>query len=349
MEGSEQTTTFDMAVTALNVLLERELTAGWEKTAASTCQRLMIAAAEAKRPILCECFKDAAEGIAGVVDNYFPKLLGVARAATKCLYVGGQKATPPGWTAAHIRAKVCYFLGIDEEFDNRATPRNDSRVIHAARLILYATGSLRESPSGELLLPWWADRGVLWGWQLSRLPSAFTSEGSDCGPANYPFAPASGDENACLSAADSLAWIKERETEIHNRLERQIENGMLAAMVAAGQQAKRVSQIKTKLRKPSKRQSVIFNALRYGKKGPDYCRFMDGHGISTPAEWDGCPRSYSKAYLDKNWRKRIQNEKHRALKLFRLQGRDAKKSEPEAGLCEDIQTKPTRRLLADGE
>ena len=275
----------------------------------------------------------------------------MARAATKCLYIGGRKATPADWSAAHIRAEVCYFLGIDDEFDDRATPRNDSRVMHATRLILYATGSLRESQSGELLLPWWADRGLLWGWQLSRLPSAFTLEGSDCAErsADYPFAPASGDENACLSAADSLAWIKEREIEIYNRLERQIENGMLAAMVAAGQQAKRVSQIKTKLSKPSKRQSVIFNALRYGEKGPDYCRFLDGHGISTPAEWDGCPRSYSKAYLDKIWRKRIQDEKHRALKLFRLQGRDAKKNGPEAGPCENIQTKPTRRLLADGE
>lgn len=49
-------------------------------------------------------------------------------------------------------------------------------------------------------------------------------------------------------------------------------------------------------------------------RGPEYCREMDRRGILTPWRKDGCPPTYSEAYKNEKWRKRIQDEKSRHYK-----------------------------------
>ncbi len=53
-------------------------------------------------------------------------------------------------------------------------------------------------------------------------------------------------------------------------------------------------------------------------KGSKYCGALDERKIPIPLTWrqQGCPATYSAAYHHENWRKRIQDEKHRHSHSF---------------------------------
>lgn len=66
------------------------------------------------------------------------------------------------------------------------------------------------------------------------------------------------------------------------------------------------------LTKPElKRRNVIFGAIQSGLKGPRYCSELDRRQLALPFAWieQGCPATYTQAYRDARWRKRIQDEK----------------------------------------
>jgi hypothetical protein len=60
-----------------------------------------------------------------------------------------------------------------------------------------------------------------------------------------------------------------------------------------------------------KRRAVIFGALQCEFTGREYCAALDKEKLAIPADWarEGCPRTYSAAYLQEKWRQYIQNEK----------------------------------------
>lgn len=71
------------------------------------------------------------------------------------------------------------------------------------------------------------------------------------------------------------------------------------------------------------RQGVIFKALEAGLEGQDYANFLRDNGLTTPDSWrgDGCPESYSLAYMrpgrkGNDWRRKIHKEKTRHDTLY---------------------------------
>lgn len=233
MDNSEQLSPFDLAVLAFNVRFRQDLTSCWEKLRSATIPPLHTAAPEKKQGVLRKCFSDAAEQMAAVVHSHFPRLLAVATKQRPRWR--GQQGTPMGWTAAHIREQAYNFLGMEDgNFKDTATPREDSRVLEATCQILYCAQCLPENSTDEFLLPWWADHGLLtryWYGRAFRFPSILnpTVEVED-----YPFSPPSGDDGECMSHAASLAWIRECEVEIRNKLESQIDAEMFDAVIAEG-------------------------------------------------------------------------------------------------------------------
>ncbi len=70
----------------------------------------------------------------------------------------------------------------------------------------------------------------------------------------------------------------------------------------------------------STKRSVIFGALQGNLEGLAYCRALDKRGLTTSSAWtaEGCPSSYAAAYRNGKWRKRIQDEKSRYKKKYKL-------------------------------
>jgi len=65
-----------------------------------------------------------------------------------------------------------------------------------------------------------------------------------------------------------------------------------------------------------KRRKMICEISDLLVEGPKYCAEMDKRSVPPPREWldEGWPRSYSQAYKDTKWRKRINDEKYRMTK-----------------------------------
>ena len=68
------------------------------------------------------------------------------------------------------------------------------------------------------------------------------------------------------------------------------------------------------------RELTIFNIISMGFKGLKYCHAVDKK-VTIPDAWrkEGCPKTYVEAYkvvTDRNWRKRIQDEKYRIRKRY---------------------------------
>lgn len=93
-------------------------------------------------------------------------------------------------------------------------------------------------------------------------------------------------------------------------------------------------------KKQLRRTEVIFGAIQAGLRGPRYCSDLDGRRLSPPEPWkeDGCPDTYTLAYRDIRWRKRIQDEKHRYGKQYK----EASASEREAIIQGKNGTRRTR-------
>ena len=75
---------------------------------------------------------------------------------------------------------------------------------------------------------------------------------------------------------------------------------------------------KSPIRVDSNRRRVIFGAIQSGLKGLKYCVLLDSRKVRPPDDWKeaGCPDTYTKAYRDVQWRKRIQDEKCRCRKQY---------------------------------
>ncbi len=69
----------------------------------------------------------------------------------------------------------------------------------------------------------------------------------------------------------------------------------------------------TKTKAQLHKTAVIFGAIQSGLTGPKYCFSLDDRKMRLPNDWkeEGCPDTYVQAYKDKQWRKRIQDEKCR--------------------------------------
>ena len=198
---------------------------------AATLPCVIAATPQDKEGVLRKCFTDAAEKIAAVVHGYFPKLLGVAFTMRQYLQIDGKNVEPSSWTAAQIREQACNLLGMACNSEDVTIPRHDSLVIEATRRILCLASCLPEKSTDELLLPWWADGGLLHAYAWGRLANgSFVRDAT----ADHPFVPPSGDETECMSSADTLEWIGNREREIRQRLERQIADEIFDAAIDAG-------------------------------------------------------------------------------------------------------------------
>ncbi len=65
-----------------------------------------------------------------------------------------------------------------------------------------------------------------------------------------------------------------------------------------------------------KRRKVIFGAIQAGLKGQKYCSELDSRKLPPPWRAERCPSTYTLAYKDSRWRKRIQDEKCRFRERF---------------------------------
>jgi hypothetical protein len=63
----------------------------------------------------------------------------------------------------------------------------------------------------------------------------------------------------------------------------------------------------------SGRETDIWKVIGRGSRGAAYCRELHNAGLRPRKSWtdDDCPRTYPGAYLDRRWRKRIQDEKYK--------------------------------------
>jgi hypothetical protein len=63
---------------------------------------------------------------------------------------------------------------------------------------------------------------------------------------------------------------------------------------------------------------VIFGAIQAELKGQKYCAGLDARRLPVPVAWkeQGCPATYSHAYMDDRWRQKVQDEKSRYREKF---------------------------------
>src|SRR6185312_15241177 len=61
------------------------------------------------------------------------------------------------------------------------------------------------------------------------------------------------------------------------------------------------------------RHEVILEAAKIGRRGMEYCKFLDDEGIRPSPRLKGCPSTYTAAYKSQKWRKSIQQEKTRIV------------------------------------
>jgi DNA-binding CsgD family transcriptional regulator len=221
---------FDAAIAAFTIRFKKELDSAWNGAMLATVPQLRGAAApENKHDIFVQCFVNAADAIAAVVHDYFPKLLGIAVAHPK--RIGG--GSPIDWTCARIRAELADFLRVDQRLlqsgeansrdDNTTLLADNDRVDMDTRGILYCIGC--SSPG----LTWWADSDYLYAWRLGFPPPTLNPE-----LAEQPFAPSTGDDGERMSEADTDAWVRKRVRTICDRLARQLANECLDATIMAG-------------------------------------------------------------------------------------------------------------------
>jgi len=201
----------------------------------ATIPQLHAAAApENKHDIFVQCFVNAADAIAVVVHNYFPKLLGVAVAHPK--RIGG--GSPIDWTCARIRAELADFLRVDQGrlLSGEANSRDDNTTLLADndRVAIDTRGILYCIDCSGPGLPWWADSDHLYAWRLGYPFSILNPE-----LAGQPFAPSTGDDGERMSWADTDAWINKRVLAICDRLARQLADECLDATIMAGRTAGR--------------------------------------------------------------------------------------------------------------
>jgi hypothetical protein len=82
----------------------------------------------------------------------------------------------------------------------------------------------------------------------------------------------------------------------------------LKATVKRGQSSEAANVKLRKSRNLTKREFVIRKAIDAGRHGIEYCKYLDGEGLKTPASWDEknrCPDSYVKAYKNPAFRRLI--------------------------------------------
>jgi hypothetical protein len=81
--------------------------------------------------------------------------------------------------------------------------------------------------------------------------------------------------------------------------------------------AKGIRQPKNAKPRELKKLRKIRLVIDRGLKGVPYCQELDHEGVTPKRKWieDGCPNTYTTAYKDPKWRKRIQQEKWHVGKM----------------------------------
>ena len=97
-----------------------------------------------------------------------------------------------------------------------------------------------------------------------------------------------------------------------------LEGGLLKARLeslpASKPKARRTAKALTSAER--KRRKVIFGAIQAALKGQKYCSELDSRRLPPPWRAERCPSTYTLAYKDSRWRKRIQDEKCRFRERF---------------------------------
>jgi hypothetical protein len=84
---------------------------------------------------------------------------------------------------------------------------------------------------------------------------------------------------------------------------------------------RRISLVEVPPGKPlKKREDKIWEVIRRGATGLQYCRELDNAGVAPLRSgiWKDCPRKYASAYLDREWQHRIQDEKSKITRKAEL-------------------------------
>ena len=86
----------------------------------------------------------------------------------------------------------------------------------------------------------------------------------------------------------------------------------------SGEKTTRTRPTRPKSPDGRKRERVILGAIQTNLRGRDYCRELDRKGLLGLEAWreDGWPGKYAQAYMDRRWRKKIQDEKHRFQRKY---------------------------------
>lgn len=154
--------------------------------------------------------------------------------------------------------------------------------------------------------------------------------------------PANGDESSPVSIEETEWFILGAEEMLIKNLRRAIAHahrlalvdlanvviitpspsdmGVIAANVSQKASTKPINSRRSDKR--SFRLGVMFEAIKSGKRGLDYCNFLSENGLTTPESWrgDSCPESYPLAYQRGGrpgnlYRKFIRSEKCRSGRL----------------------------------
>lgn len=118
-------------------------------------------------------------------------------------------------------------------------------------------------------LPWWADSDALHAWRLGFTPILNPE------PAGQHFTPATGDESERMSEADTVAWVRKRESVICDRLARQLSNECLDGTMMAG----RIAGRKQPMEAPA-------NPKKLGPKKRDLSQYLDAASALTERQRD---------------------------------------------------------------
>ncbi|MGC2109397.1 MAG: hypothetical protein WA655_07760 [Candidatus Korobacteraceae bacterium] len=220
MIANEQLSDFEAAVIAFRLRFEQQLLSRWEHLEGKTGPAVMNATPDGKGQLLLAFFKDAEKEIAAIIHEYFPTLLKVATMHRARLV----DRSPLAWTQVQIFTQVSNFLGVDETFDEKSVPRDDSRVLRTIERICTGRGWFDDGCPVEFRLPSWSKRKRGLSQHMNLQPMHLSESSNSC----------SENDTEPLSRSDTLKWVKETEFWIWRKVEHQIEDEWWEGIIEAG-------------------------------------------------------------------------------------------------------------------
>lgn len=259
MRTTEGIDPFDAALFAFELRFEQELTAHWgelESQAASETSKTPWGSR--KSSLLSRFFECAGDRLVEDIHLHFSKLLGVAMASRGQL--GNQ--SPLDWTSSQVRNQVCNFLGIEKRFDPGSPVKEDSRVLNAA-LRISSNASLCGESTLPPRLPAWAGSN----WSM-RVAMGRSSKKQDLSWENVE----------PLSLEETQQWVRFREHEMYNRIDKQLQKDYCDALIEARAAGVSVLLAIGPETGSSRRNS---KASRLGPKKRELSHYLDGAGLTA--------------------------------------------------------------------